>query len=71
MKKVVLVLFVLLMSLTLSNNSEKNSSKRVFEQGMKYLVAQDYKAYRGSTSEGTTRGNLIFLDTVYKGFPLI
>ena len=34
MKKVVLVLFVLLMSLTLSNNSEKNSSKRVFEQGV-------------------------------------
>ena len=26
---------------------------------------------RGSTSEGTTRGNLIFLDTVYKGVSLI
>ncbi len=46
MKKAVLALFLMLMSLTLGNNLEKYESKQVFEQGMKYLVAQDYKAYR-------------------------
>ena len=46
MKKAVLALFLMLMSLTLGNNLEKYESKKVFEQGMKYLVAQDYKAYR-------------------------
>ena len=37
----------------------------------KYVTTKDILTTRGSPSEGTTRGNLIFLDTVYKGFSLI
>ena len=46
MKKVILALFLTLVSITLSNSLEKSDSKRVFEKGMKYLVAQDYKGYK-------------------------
>ena len=46
MKKTVLALFLMLIGLTLSSNLEKYESKKVFEKGMKYLVAQDYKGYR-------------------------
>ena len=47
MKKIVSVLLLLMFTfLSFSNNLDKYESKRIFEQGMKYIVAQDYKAYR-------------------------